>query len=66
MKKKCRIEFHPIFVSGAGGGEASVFAQQVFEMYLRFADSLGFGVSAVETEVPAGANIGIKVFKSFE
>jgi protein subunit release factor A len=46
---------------GAGGGEASVFAQQIFDMYLKYADSLGFEVTRIETEVPPGTNIGIQV-----
>ena len=54
---------------GAGGGEASVFAEQIFEMYLKYAAASGFAVGSVETEVPPGSNVGIQVehlFKSDE
>jgi protein subunit release factor A len=46
---------------GAGGGEASVFTGQIFEMYLKYAAASGFAVGSVETEVPPGSNVGIQV-----
>jgi protein subunit release factor A len=46
---------------GAGGGEASIFAQQIFDMYLRYADYLGFGIEKIETEIPPGVSVGIQV-----
>ncbi len=51
-----------MILSGAGGGEASVFAQQIFDMYLKYASTLGFQVSGVEIEIPPGSNVGIQVF----
>jgi protein subunit release factor A len=49
------------FCVGAGGGEASVFAEQIFEMYLKYAAASGLAVGSVETEVPPGSNVGIQV-----
>jgi protein subunit release factor A len=50
---------------GAGGGEASVFAEQIFDMCLKYAAASGFAVGSVEKEVPPGSNVGIQVENLF-
>ena len=55
----CHVNCH--FFLGAGGGEASVFAQQIFDMYLKYAASMGFSVASIDIEIPPGTNVGIQV-----